>query len=340
MGKMNEIVAVLTRELQAGKPPVGSKFPSECDLAERFRINKTTAGKALAALVAAGFLARAASRRGGTIVKSAAPFAAGKIGFITGSLTSPFFATIVLGALKAAERRRYLMSVFCPGVADLHRCVENMKDAGFAGILSASGGEIPAHGLPIVYIDNEAMAARDGRLHVLSDGYAGGKMIAELLLRKKLRDFVYFRIRYEADTNQLRYQGVMDLMTARGITGADKRLVEARSASRPGVAEAWQRLRRDYPDCRAIVCDNDYDLVALFKAARTQGVNLFAEYFVAGFGKVEAAQWLAPFVTVDQHPYDLGVRACEKLVDFVEHPNKEVPDRELLPVELVVPPRG
>jgi len=45
-----EILSVLLRELEEGKYPVGSRFPSEYDLALRFDVSRLTTNKAVAVL--------------------------------------------------------------------------------------------------------------------------------------------------------------------------------------------------------------------------------------------------------------------------------------------------
>ena len=62
-----QISGALIQELEDGNYPVGSRFPSESQLALRFHMNKWTVNKAVTRLVEMGMLQRKC-RGGGTIV--------------------------------------------------------------------------------------------------------------------------------------------------------------------------------------------------------------------------------------------------------------------------------
>ncbi|MCB1395953.1 MAG: GntR family transcriptional regulator [Rhodobacter sp.] len=71
--KHSELAALLTEEIQSGRFEVGSKFPTEMELQERFKVGRHTVREALKVMTEQGLVGR--RRRSGTTVLSSRPYA-------------------------------------------------------------------------------------------------------------------------------------------------------------------------------------------------------------------------------------------------------------------------
>ena len=104
LSKSDIILQQLQQELQAGKFPVGSRFPSTSELALRFNINRTTAHKLSLILLNRGILRHSESTRAGLIVSAVTPAETMPKIALIGSILHPFFARITAGFLDAAAK--------------------------------------------------------------------------------------------------------------------------------------------------------------------------------------------------------------------------------------------
>ena len=112
MGKIQDIIDILTQELNDGKYPPNSRFPSEYELSIRFGVGRITANKAVSALAAAGRLVRG-SRGSGTRVSSGSLRSKGRIVFL-GSIVQPNEVKTLRGTLRAAQNCGYTLEVANP----------------------------------------------------------------------------------------------------------------------------------------------------------------------------------------------------------------------------------
>ena len=71
-----------------------------------------------------------------------------------------------------------------------------------------------------------------------------------------------------------------------------------------------------FPDTTAIVGENDTMTFELWQALRRLDPVRAERISFAGFGNLPGVQSVFPFVTVDQHPYELGCRAVQLYLDW------------------------
>ena len=71
-----------------------------------------------------------------------------------------------------------------------------------------------------------------------------------------------------------------------------------------------------FPDTTAIVGENDTMTFELWQALRRLDPVRADRISFAGFGNLPGVQSVFPFVTVDQHPYELGCRAVQLYLDW------------------------
>jgi len=337
LSKQFEIGEALRKELENGVYPEGSRFPSEGELADRFGVSTITVNKAVGLLIQKGYLARSGSRRSGTVVKCCRIFPRAMIGIIN-DFNCSFHSLIVMGVMNAACQRGYALCPFPYDPDALGNWMRQLNNESIVGVLSISAIKFSCS-LPVVYID------KNDRNHdsyqVRCDSYSGGRMIADLLLKEGHRNIVYYSNNYEPLEDVPRRRGFVDRLREAGISAPESRIFSASSSSLHGVCRALEEERRRFPDFTALACETDPLAFDMLRAGRKLGIDVGGKIRLTGFGNVREIQNLFPFPTIEQHPEETGFRACLKLIDLLENPDKKTaPFVDELPVELIVPGRA
>ena len=193
MEKYKEIVELLKAELAQGKYPVGSRFPSEYELGNRFDCSRLTANKAVKMLVAEGWLERGV-RGSGTRVRQLSQFSKGTVLYL-GLLAHVFFSTLLSGVSNRANFRGYYVTVGNPNASEfngfLARAYASRK---FVGIVTDAYGYFDelCPGLPVVYIDTCDRIYHPEKNYVACDNAGGArKMIRTLVAHGYLNSVIY-----------------------------------------------------------------------------------------------------------------------------------------------------
>jgi len=333
MAKLNDIISFLRNGIRQDKYPIGTKFPSEYELAESCAVNRITINKAVNILIKEGYLERAGSTRAGTIVKTTRPFPDGAICYIT-SLRDSFSTAIATGVMRTAARHNYLLSIANPEVDEINTTLRNIGNAGFKGILSSHYGRLDT-GLPTVYIDEDSLQNCPECFHVRSDSHTGGRMVAEKALERGHRDVVYLSKSHSRPWGDLRRLGVVEALEKHGVGDAEPRCFAYNDISVHHCIQALKQMLERFPNLTAILCNTDYIAFNVINAGRKLGLDIPGKIAIAGYGNVREIQQLYKLTTINQHPFELGARACEMLIDITEGNAATVARTETIEPELI-----
>ena len=331
MEKLELILKTLRRELEDGRYAHLAHFPSEYELSERFGVNKKTANKAVSLLVAGGLLVRG-TRGQGTRVVSGLLFHREQIAFI-GELTSPYYANVFHGIQNAAMSRRYLVTYLSPSgrIADV---LKMLSHSPVKGIVTHAYGRLETAGIPVVYIDHELQAGEQD-LHTIScNNYQGGYEIMREVIARGHRDIVIY---FHPALMRERLTGFYRAMSEAGIEDCEERTFYSMEHSDFDAKSALKRIQRKYPHFTALATGSDNDLLRMAKAMSGAGIVWSGRKALTGFGNVTGIGDTLPVATVDQHPFRIGCRAAEILIDMMENGEPEQPVRDMLDVEILYP---
>mgnify|MGYP000094954108 CR=1 FL=1 len=315
LSKLKAICDILREELQKGIFTIGSRFPSEYELAERFSVNKTTANKAVGLLVNEGYLERGISGAG-TRVKTHLIFPKGELLYLT-LIGEPFYTSLLHGAQHAAYLRGYLMNYLMVPPSGLEHCFELLSHSKIAGMLTSCYGCIQAS-LPFPVIHVDQLYQNNEVRTVNCDYYGGGKMIGEEIIRKGHREVVYLSEDPLPLHMSERRRGVFDVLTAAGIHNLEERLFVLDTApSSFSRGETLKEILKRFPSLSIFICDTDH--IALTVWHHLQEFGLAPQHFsFTGYGNVQPIQLSVPITTIDQHPVAMGKCASEYLINLIE----------------------
>jgi LacI family transcriptional regulator len=131
-----------------------------------------------------------------------------------------------------------------------------------------------------------------------------------------------------------RMRGFRAALKAGGEPLSERRIVEADWTYDGGWAATHRLLDAD-PTVTAVFVHNDVMAMGALKALHERGVRLPADCSVVGCDDLSFAGYLVPPLTTVRIPFqETGERAAALLVDRIG--GKPIPERNLLPVELIV----
>lgn len=329
MNKLQVLIEKLRAELASGKYPVGSRFPSEYCIAETYGVNKTTANKAMQTLAADGLVDRG-GRGVGTIVRACTKFPKGLIAFIS-SLDHPYRSKILDGIQNAALERGYLLTYLSPNINMLESTLESLRTSDVKGIVTMTYGILKNPGLPVIYVDSEQ--AKINALHSVSSAdYQGGFRMMQELIERGHRDIV---IVTAANLQSDRLRGFQDAMIGAGIADVQKRIFQSREHTYYDAGNVLRQIYKKFPDFTAIATGTDDLVFRLVQAGKVRGVDLCLDKALTGFGNVPGISDILPIASVDQHPFHIGITACNHVIDMIENGEPEEVICDQVEVELV-----
>ena len=148
---------------------------------------------------------------------------------------------------------------------------------------------------------------------IRQDDLGGGKLIAQLLLKQRVRRLVFLRPMLDWSAVEQRERGIR-LVYAEAADDTQVTTIQAPSESFDDVQTTVQRyLSRSVPD--AIVAATDSMGVAALKACESMGVEVPKKLIVTGFNGFDLWRYTHPTLTTVMSPaYEMGRHAGDLLV--------------------------
>ena len=334
MTKLENIINAFRDRITFGEFKIGERIPSEYDLAETYKVNKSTANKAVAALVSEGYLRRG-KRGSGTYIEQISIYPSGTIAMI-GDINHSYFAKIAKGVVVAAENANYMLAFFSPDPKRLDETISKIVASNIKGIITFSYGilSLVPKNIPVIYVDKQ-FPGGSPQNRVNSNDYQGGCLQAEVLLKHGHRNIVY----YTPEPGSPRSSGFRDTLRNNRITDVDDRFFYG-SRTMPHCINSLRKIFSTFPDVTAIACYSDNDVLRLIKSAKQMKRNLPEEVSLVGFGNVAEINDIYSLTTIEQHPHELGIDAFQYLLEMIKGKRQctqlhvEI-DVELIPGETV-----
>jgi GntR family transcriptional regulator, arabinose operon transcriptional repressor len=329
--KQQNIAEKLMEEIRAGIWKNNEKLPPESEIGKRFGVNKLTANKALGILVGKDYCRRSRGR-GGTVVTWQEGQCKGLIGCFQGNSNS-YFHTIVRGIQSVFYRRNYLMAYFTniPNSESLS-IEQQLARYDLKGFLSIQTvlGELP---FPFLVVSGNVERYQSLNF-VTCDNEGSGRLQALHLLDMGHKEIVY--VSHNAGINEgPRTLGFRKALEEAGIEQLDERFYmnSFESLRSPMVLD---RILARWPNVTAIGFDNDPAAANTIWMLLSRGIKVPEEISVIGMGPVhEEYNHPLQLTTIDAHPYQMGERAAELMIDKIEGFNT-ASIAEILPTQLFI----
>lgn len=262
------------------------------------------------------------------------------VGVVADDFADLAVSQFVLAAQRAAASRGHaaLISSVHANI-DAEQAVRTLLEYRVDGILVAAPSLEDDPGLGAV-VRSRLPVVSFNRIHgaevpvIGSDHAVTGRLAAEHLLALGHRRIGTITGTLTRQVVRARMRGFQAALTTAGAPLPDDRIAEGDWTYEGGWAATHRLLDAD-PTVTAIFVHNDTMAVGVLKALHDRGLRLPADCSVVGCDDLSFAGYLVPPLTTVRIPFqETGERAAALLVDRLG--GKEIPARNLLPVELVV----
>jgi len=331
MKKQAEIIAELKRRITGGVYVPGVRMPSEQELADDLGVNRITLNKAAGALVAEGWLTRGKSSRDGTYVKDRSQAVLGTLGALIRCGNS-YDYELLHGMTDSASRNNFLLCVMSPSEKELPHAIRMMHAGGVRGVAVACYGRLSVGNSDLPFIFADSVPTGGGEHIVLADLDSGARQLVDVLHRNGRRDIVFCYYSGFGLETSARTAGFLARLRELGTPAPEQRFFYVNSS----YLLVLKKIFAAFPAVSAIVGENDVLTFGLLQSARKYFPEAAEKLTFAGFGNVRDIQEHTPFLTVDQHPYEIGSRAVARLAAWVRTGSDPVSEViEYLPATLV-----
>lgn len=259
------------------------------------------------------------------------------IGLIVPSARNAFFAKVIESMEHYAAASGYKL-LLCVSNHERRKEIEYfgmLRANKVAGVIIASHTQDIAESVtldaPIISIDRVISPSISA---VCSDNYNGGRMAAELLVRKGCKHIAYFSggVTLKGMNASQRQQGFEQELRAMGREPIIQTHLEDRFISmkyQDIIAAFWGA----HPDIDGAFCSNDILAAELIRFACKKGIRVPEDLRVIGYDDIDLAELYLPSITtIRQAVEDICHYAVESIVHFGERP---MPATTIFPVKLI-----
>ena len=259
------------------------------------------------------------------------------IGLIVPSARNAFFARVIERMERHITGNGYKM-LLCVSNHERKKELEYfsmLKAHKVAGVIIASHTQDIAESVsfdaPILSIDRVISPQISA---VCSDNLNGGKMAAELLIRKGCKRIAYFSggVTLHGMNASLRQQGFEQALNEHGMEPIIQAHREDRFISMK-YEDLITAFFESHGDIDGAVCSNDILAAEIIRFAALNGISVPGTLKVVGYDDIDlAALYMPSITTVHQPVNDISRFAVDSIIQFGKRP---IPTLTIFPVHLV-----
>jgi len=255
-------------------------------------------------------------------------------------LADTYTSQVVSGLSNYLADRNYSLVLQGIRSQSIHKksILEEIHTDGICAILSGSKEirekiikKILNLNLPFVLIQDKYP---DHRIYsVIQDDFKAGKLIAEFLVKKDCRKFIFLAPKQNWPAIEQRILGVEKILLKKNL---NIEIVKCGDEGLNDTKSAVLNYIQGYGLPEAIIGGNDKMAMAAIRILIEKGINVPEDVRITGFNGFETAAYITPnLVTVQSKAYEIGMDAGRILIDKIK--NKVFDVNEItFPVNLVV----
>ena len=317
MKKIDIVIEGLLKDIRDRHLVLGDKVPSEYDLAERFSVNRATANKAVATLVARGYFKRRRGR-GGTYVSRAEKYPLGNIVYMIDICSGGAFKKLLLkGAQNAALREKYALQYLDPG-EDYGSVLDMLSGSAVIGMLTTGYGTITKKfPFPVMHVDRMIGPASPNPHCITCDNYTAGYEIGKAVLGAGHRNIVVYSAYPNSKDIQLRLAGITAVMKENGIKDPEARIFTGNGLEFINCQNIINHnFKRKFSGFTAVITTSDPEARKFIHAFNRMGIKVPEDVSITGFGNELGFD--INITGIEQHPINIGAHACERLIELIQ----------------------
>lgn len=264
------------------------------------------------------------------------------IGLVIPNVRSLVFPAAIRGIEDTAGQHGYTV-VLCNTDEDVEKekiYIDNLRRRlvdGFIFSTARPGHEylldLPNDGVPVVFLIRQLGKAVNT---VALDNEGGAYEATRYMLSRGLKKIALINGSLELPLYRHRYEGYRRALMESGIAEPSGMVVHGISGWDDGYLAMKALLETGHrPD--AVFATSDPKAMGIIRAIRDMGMRVPQDISVMGFDNLDfSAQIDPPLTTVAQPFYEMGVRACRRLIHLIEKGQGCRAKVEVLPAQLVI----
>ncbi len=348
-----QVESFLLAQIESAAWAVGSKIPSERDLADELKVSRTTVRNAVLSLTSRGLFERSVGQ--GTFVrrrpgpKAEPRVTTGTLGYVVCKEKSSrrpiaseaFYFDIFLGIEEETARSgRHTLFTYLDDY-------DAQEIDGFRGLLEKVDGviveearnpallaQVKAAGIPAVLLAPTATV--DGIDLVTMDLAAGARTAVRYLRELGHERIAIVNGPLALDSARTRFLAWKETMAETGASAEESYSDGDEGWSAEAGYAAMSRLLARHPDLTAVFCANDLLAIGALSALSENGRRVPEDVSVVGFDDTELARHSSPpLTTMKIHSRDMARTAARRLLERVENAGLP-PVRIEFPIDLVI----
>ncbi len=251
--------------------------------------------------------------------------AVGRIGVLTPFFPAPSFVQRLEGMIPVLKQNNFEMVVYT--IEGAEQLDEYLTSVPFTrridGLVLMSVRLTPeqhrilnASGLHVVMVESDD----ENYSRVLADDYQGGRLAAELFLKKNYFPCAFIGDRnrdlsYSLHPSEIRLKGFRETLNESRKTLNNSMIIESDTSVEDARATFGKLLDKGVKP-RAVFAMSDLQAIGALKAAGERGLRVPEDLAVLGFDDIEAADWM-DLSSITQHLGDSGRIAAGLLLDQI-----------------------
>jgi len=264
------------------------------------------------------------------------------IGLVIPNVRSLVFPAAIRGIEDTAGQHGYTV-VLCNTDENIEKerfYIENLRRRlidGFIFSTARPGHEylldLPSEGVPVVFMIRQLGKAINT---VVLDNEGGAYEAIRYMLSRGLKNIALINGSLDLPLYRHRYEGYLRALQEAGAAEPADMVVHGISGWDDGYQVMKELLDKGHrPD--AVFATSDPKAMGIIRAIRDIGLRVPQDISVMGFDNLDfSSQIDPPLTTVAQPFYEMGVRACRRLIQMIEKGQNSRPKVEILSAQLVV----
>ena len=193
--------------------------------------------------------------------------------------------------------------------------------------------DLPSEGVPVVFLIRQLGKTVDT---VALDNEGGAYEATRYMLSRGLKKIALINGGLDLPLYKHRYDGYRRALEEAGVAEAADLVVHGISGWDDGYQAMKELFEKGHrPD--AVFATSDPKAMGIIRAIRDAGLRVPQDISVMGFDNLDfSSQIDPPLTTVAQPFYEMGVRACRRLIHLIEKGQNSRTKVEVLPAHLVI----
>ncbi|MBB2181478.1 GntR family transcriptional regulator [Lachnospiraceae bacterium MD1] len=336
LSKYQEISKWIKENIKNGTFTIGSKIPSENEIANQFGFSRQTVRQAIGNLAAEGVLVR--EQGSGTFVNDPGMKVKTentmRVGVITTYLNDYIFPNIIHGMENVLTNAGYTLTL---GItynkpANEEQCIQNILQNGVDGfIIEGTKTSLPNANrvlyekirelqIPVVFING--YYSDYGASHIVMDDVKAGEILTNLLLEQGHTKIGGI---FKSDDIQgvKRYEGVISTIKKNGLSIRDESIIWYTTEDKQYLFGGGMDkiLLERLKDVTAIICYNDQVAADLISLLNKNNLTVPRDISIASFDNSFLAEEQVYNLTSIEYPArEVGEKAAEVLLRCINNP--------------------